>query len=174
MSERGRGWMDVLDGVHVVGEVSDVRQEITRAYPLDPGVKNARVVSGSPHCGHAFLDEGERGWGQPGRGGVEGLDERGSVGGVCGREGDAETEGREDGEGGGEGGHGGVVRGGEDADGGVAAELDGDAKSDDRILVGDADRRVDRLRGGHDRRGRGRGRGGYGPRERTTRQSDST
>jgi hypothetical protein len=59
MSERGRGCVDVLD--HVVGEQSDVRQEITGAYPLDPGIKNARVVSGSPHCGHAFPDEGERG-----------------------------------------------------------------------------------------------------------------
>jgi hypothetical protein len=78
---------------------------------------------------------------------VEGLDEGGRVGGVRGREGDAETEGREDGEGGGEGGCGGVVRGGKDADGGVAAELDGDEKRDDRILVGDADRRVDRLWG---------------------------
>lgn len=68
-------------------------------------------------------------------------------------------KGREDGEGCGEGGDVGgdgegsgreigVVGDGEDAEGGVEAELDGDEKGDDRILVGDADRRVDRLRGG--------------------------
>ena len=96
--------MDVLDGVHVVREQSDVRQKVTCANPLDPGVKNAGVVSGRPHCGHALLDEGEGGQGQPGGGGLEGLDHGGSMGGVGGREGDAETEGREDGEGGGEGG----------------------------------------------------------------------
>lgn len=36
---------------------------------------------------------------------------------------------------------------GEDTHGCVEAELDRDEKRDDRILVGDADRRVDRLRG---------------------------
>lgn len=81
------------------------------------------------------------------------------MGGVQGREGDAEAEGWKDGEGssvggdiGGDGeGRGGeidVVWNGEDAEGSVEAELDGDEKGDDRILVGDADRRVDRLRGG--------------------------
>lgn len=66
------------------------------------------------------------------------------MGGVQGRENDAEMEGREDGEGGralgsrdirGDGEGRGVVWNGEDAEGSVEAELDGDEKGDDRILV---------------------------------------
>jgi hypothetical protein len=72
------------------------------------------------------------------------LDDRGSRG-VCGREGDAEMEGGEDGEVGREGedvggnrkggGEIGVVWDGEYGYGCVLAELDGDEKSEDRILV---------------------------------------
>lgn len=40
-----------------------------------------------------------------------------------------------------------VMCDGEDANGSVEAEFDGDEKVDDRILVGYANRRVDRLRG---------------------------
>lgn len=146
--------MDVLDSI--AGKESNACQEITCAYPLDPGIQNARVVSGGPHCGQLFLNESERGWGQPCGGSLERLDDRSRVGGVRQREVDTKMEWGQDGEGsrerrcvGGccEGGVGeiGVVWDLEDVDGCVDAEFDGDEKRDDRVLVGDADRRVDRL-----------------------------
>ena len=78
--------------MHVVGEKSNVCQEVTCAYPLDPGIENAGLVSWRPHRAHAFLDEGQRGWGQPGGCGMEGLDDRGRLGGVRWRENDAEMD----------------------------------------------------------------------------------
>lgn len=38
---RGEERTDVLDGAHVIGEESDVCEEITCAYPLNPSIENA-------------------------------------------------------------------------------------------------------------------------------------